>query len=238
VKLFNEQIDACAAAHPTMTLVSKTSASTFTSVGVVHYIDLGEAIQKMLVDKGQTSAKPSTMKGWARAWALTKIAPFVQSNGTVKFTGIDPLLVYEAVKAAEEGNSLDRAVNPRGANIDDLRVKWSEVQRERGNLDSAFLRPVKVDREPSVTEMKKHFGIPRQASLQAWGWDAIDQMAQAGEGPNGSMKFLQIARTLKYGIGVKKRFYFSGGGDGWSTNILVVMDEKNQLWGFSMGYSE
>ena len=30
----------------------------------------------------------------------------------------------------------------------------------------------------------------------------------------------------------------TGGGEDWSRNVLIVMDEKNQLWGFMMGYSE
>ena len=63
-------------------------------------------------------------------------------------------------------------------------------------------------------------------------------MNDAGEGPDGAPEFKPIAESMKYSIGIKKRFFFEGGGPGWSSHVLVVMDEKNQLFGFSMGYSE
>ena len=117
-----------------------------------------------------------------------------------------------------------------------LRAQWREVEGENA-LDSDFLRPVKVDREPSLTEIKKHFGYSR-LSMQSFAWDAVDDFAAADEGPNGSVKFKPIQTSLKHSYGIKKRWYLTGGGEDWSRNVLIVMDEKNQLWGFMMGYSE
>lgn len=235
VATFDEQLDACLAAHPSIRMVTKTNVSTLTSIGHVHYIDLADAIETMLEDKGQQSARPSTLKSYARTWALAKLAPHVK-NGKVAFEGIDPLALYAAVQKTEEALSIANAEKPRGIDIAGLRKQWREVEGQN-NLDSGFLRPVKVDREPSLTEIKKHFGYGR-LSMASFGWDAVDDFANADEGPEGSAKFTPIKNSLKHGIGIKKRWYLTGGGAEWSRNVLIVMDEKNQLWGFMMGYSE
>lgn len=235
VATFDEQLDACLAAHPTIRTVTKNNISTLTSIGNLHYLDLGDALEKMLDDKGQQSARVTTLQRYARPWALAKLAPHVK-DGKVAFEGIDPLAIYEAVRDTEEALSIANAEKPRGIDIAALRKQWREVEGEN-NLDSDFLRPVKVDREPSLTEIKKHFGYGR-LSMASYGWDAVDDFANAGEGPEGSAKFTPIKNALKYGIGIKKRWYLVGGGSEWSRNVLVVMDEKNQLWGFMMGYSE
>jgi len=237
VATFNRQLDEVLAAHPNVAMITKSNVGNLTSVGTTFYIDLGDALKQMLTDRGQQSAKPSTLKGYARTWALAKLAPFVV-DGKVKFTGIDPLMIYEATSATEERLAIERAVNPRGANLATLRTQWQRVQSDRGNLDSSYLRPVKVDREPTLTEMKRHFKISSRASMESFGWEAVDGFANAGEGPDGAASFNPLRQTLKHSIGIKKRWLFTGGGDGWSTNVLVILDEKNQLWGFSMGYSE
>jgi hypothetical protein len=232
---FDAQLDECLAAHPSIRSITKTNISTLTSIGNLHYIDLGEALRTMLDDKGQGSARPSTLKGYARNWALAKLAPHVK-NGKVAFEGIEPLAIYEAVRSTEEALSIANAEKARGVDLAALRAQWREVESEN-NLDSDFLRPVKVDREPSLTEIKKHFGYSR-LSMQSFAWDAVDDFAAADEGPNGSAKFKPIQTSLEHSYGIKKRWYLTGGGADWSRNVLIVMDEKNQLWGFMMGYSE
>jgi hypothetical protein len=232
---FVEQLDACFAAHPSIRMVTKNNISDLTSIGSLHYIDLGQALRSMLDDKGQQSARPSTLKGYARTWALAKLAPHVK-DGKVAFEGVDPLAIYEAVRDTEEALSIANAEKPRGIDIAGLRAQWIEVEGEN-NLDSDFLRPVKVDRVPTLGEIKKHFGYGR-LSMESFGWDAVDDFATAGEGPDGSAKFKPIQTELKHALGLKKRWYFAGVGSDWSRNVLVVMDEKNQLWGFMMGYSE
>lgn len=235
---FNADLDAVLAAHPTIKVVTKTNVSTLTAVGSTFYMDLGESIRGILDKLGQASAKPTTLRNHARSWALAKLATHVLADGTVKFRGVDPLSLYEATKAAEEKNALARAVKPRGVDLAAVRSQWAKVQSDRDTLDSSFLNPVKVSKEPTLTEIKKHFGLSSRLSLQSWGYEAIDDMSAADEGPNDLPSFRPIAQTAKYAIGVKKRFFFSGGGPGWSSHVLVLMDEKNQLWGFSMGYSE
>lgn len=232
---FVKQLDECLAAHPSIRSITKTNISTLTSIGNLHYIDLGDALRTMLDDKGHASARPTTLKAYARGWALAKLAPHVK-NGKVAFEGIDPLAIYEAVRATEEALSIANAEKPRGVDLAGLRAQWREVEGEN-NLDSDFLRPVKVDREPSLTEIKKHFGYSR-LSMQSFAWEAVDDFAAANEGPNGSAKFKPIQTALKHSYGIKKRWYLTGGGEEWSRNVLIVMDEKNQLWGFMMGYSE
>jgi hypothetical protein len=232
---FDKQLGECLAAHPSITTITKNNISTLTGIGNLHYIDLGEALRYMLDDKGQASARVSTLKNYARAWALARLAPHVK-NGKVAFEGVDPLAIYEAVRSTEEALSIANADKPRGIDLAALRAQWREVEGEN-NLDSDFLRPVKVDREPSLTEIKRHFGYGR-LSMQSFGWDAVDDFANAGEGPEGSAKFKPIQNALKHSIGIKKRWYLTGGGSEWSRNVLIVMDEKNQLWGFMMGYSE
>ena len=235
VATFNEQLDACLDAHPDIRTITKTNISRLTSVGNTFYIDLGDALETMLKDKGQQSARVSTLKSYARTWALQKLAPHVK-DGKVAFEGIDPLAIHEAVQKTEEALSIANAEKPRGIDLAALRKQWREVEGEN-NLDSDFLRPVKVDREPSLTEIKRHFGYGR-LRMASFGWDAVDDFAGAHEGPAGSAKFTPIKNALKHSIGIKKRWYLEGGGEEWSRNVLVVMDEKNQLWGFMMGYSE
>jgi hypothetical protein len=235
---FNSELDTVLAAHPTILTVTKTNVSTLTAVGTTFYMDLGDSIRGILDHLGQASAKPTTLRSKARGWALAKLASHVQADGTVKFQGIDPIALYEATKAAEEKNALARAAKPRGVVFATVRSQWQAVQSDRDNLDSSFLNPVKVSKEPTLTEIKKHFGLSSRLSLQSWGYEAVDAMASAGEGPDNRPSFRPLAQTSKYAIGIKKRFFFSGGGDGWSSHVLILMDEHFQLWGFSMGYSE
>jgi hypothetical protein len=227
VSRFNSELDIVLAAHPAIQSVTKSNVGTLTAVGSTFYLDLSEAIVGILDQLGQASARPSTLRTKARAWALAKLG-----------ANAEPLALYEAKKAAAEKNAFANAAKPRGVVWSTLRAQWAVVQSDRGTLDSSFLVPVKVDKEPSVTELKKHFGISSRLSLTSWGWDAVDDMNAADEGPNKVPSFKPVMDTLKHGIGVKKRFFFSGGGQGWSNHVLIVIDEKNQLWGFSMGYSE
>jgi hypothetical protein len=228
VARFNSELDVVLAAHPSIQTVTKNNVGTLTAVGSVFYLDLGEAITGILDQLGQASARPSTLRSKARAWALAKLAG----------SGAEPLALYEAKKAAAEKNAFARAEKPRGVVFSTIRAQWAAVQSDRGTLDSSFLLPVKVDKEPSITELKKHFGISSRVSLTSWGWQAVDDMNAAGEGPDGAASFRPVMETLKHSYGIKKRFFLSGGGNGWSSHVLVVMDDKNQLWGFSMGYSE
>lgn len=46
------------------------------------------------------------------------------------------------------------------------------------------------------------------------------------------------ALAISSSIGCSSADVSPGGGEGWSNHVLIVMDEKKQLWGFSMGYSE
>ena len=81
-------------------------------------------------------------------------------------------------------------------------------------------------------------GAMRQLAVKDTDASTLDDFAAADEGPNGSVKFKPIQTSLKHSYGIKKRWYLTGGGEDWSRNVLIVMDEKNQLWGFMMGYSE
>jgi len=203
-----------------------------------YYLELGELIETLLDELDQQSIAPSTVERKARAWALAKLEAHVGADGFVKASVADAgsMALSSAWSLTEETNAIEAAKAPRGVDIALLRQQWTEVEIARGDLDSRYLRPVTVDREPTVAAMAKHYGL--RASLEAWGWDAIDQMASAGEGPNGLPQFRPIAETLKHAVGIKKRFFLTGGGEGWSTHVLLVLDEKNQLWGFQMGYSE
>jgi hypothetical protein len=73
--------------------------------------------------------------------------------------------------------------------------------------------------------------------MPEWGNAAIDDFGAAQEGPGGSAKFGPLAKILK-SHGIKKRWYFHFEGENWSRNVLLVLDDQAQMWGFMMGYSE
>jgi hypothetical protein len=233
---FNADLATCLAAHPEIDVVTKDNALRLTQIANVSYMDLHEAIEGILESNKLDSASSSKLKSLVRAWGKAQLAPHT-ADGIVTYDTVDSLAIYSAVRSTEEKLSIERAANPTGANIGKLREQWRKVEGLR-NLDSAFLRPVKVDHEPAIGEIKRHFKFPFPTELVSGAWQAVDDMAAADEGPNGAAEFTPIANTLKHASGITKRWYFTGGGEDWSTNILVVLDDKNQLWGFSMGYSE
>ena len=77
----------------------------------------------------------------------------------------------------------------------------------------------------------------RGLSLVSSGYHAISDFASAYEGPESDPDFAPIATALRK-RSIKKRFYFAGGGDEWTSNVLIVVDEHGQAWGMQMGYSE
>jgi hypothetical protein len=141
------------------------------------------------------------------------------------------------MKTREE-KALGLAAAPGGRSLREVRELWREVQRQRGNLDSAWLNPVKLSSDrPSLGDIRYAMQLPREAEYVSWGAEAVDDFYVAYEGVDEDPEFLPIADLVR-GPSIKKRWYFAGGGGEWSTNVLIVLDEHNQLWGMQMGYSE
>lgn len=171
------------------------------------------------------------------AWITPQLEPAVVA-GIVEDKDL-PLLWYSDVQRTREANARSREKNPTGVSLSAIRSAWSEVRNET-TLDRAYLNPVTfpagaLDGSDVFKYLRKAFPL-RSLTLQSTGIAAVDDFAAADEGPENDPAFKPIATALKKS-GIKKRFYFARTGS-WSSNVLIVVDNKGQAWGMQMGYSE
>lgn len=230
-------LEACVARHPEITHVDAQNLKVFYRVGVVWHWDVKYAVQGMLAEGGGAPIPTAELSARLEPYATAVLSRHVDADGFFVWPREGLLDFYEAVTATQEEKALSLAKDPGGKSLREIRAMWREVQEDRGNLDSAWLNPVKVGGPPTLGDVRKAMGIGRGVGYQSWGHDAVEDFHQAPEGPEEASAFDPIAAALR-GPGIKKRWYFAGGGDEWSRNYLVVLDEHDQLWGFMMGYTE
>lgn len=230
-------LSACVAAHPEITRIDRANLSAFHAVGHTFHFDLSGAIESLLDDSGAPSITPAEVAERVQPWAERFLAPYADANGlyappTEGLTGF-----YYAEIDAREAKAHASAAAPGGQTFTALRALWREVQVAKSTLDSSWLRPVKVSGEPSLGEIRRTMRIPSDASFESWGEAAVDEFADAHEGPDGTPAFAPLATFLK-SHAIQKRWLFQAYDHSGSTNVLVVLDEHDQLWGMQMGYSE
>ena len=205
--------------------------------------DLKETVTTIFASKRHKSVKVKTMVRWFGEKASMDLAKFVDSEGYIKPTSEFGLLYYEAYIVASDDSAKANFKEPKGISYDFLRKTWKKVGQDN-NLDRGFYNPVQLD--PQVVEagelfshLRKAFGLKGISYVSA-GLVAVDNFWTSDEGPEGDKEFAPLASSFKTGA-IKKRFYFAGGGEEpfpWSRNILILVDEHDQAWGFYMGYSE
>ncbi|MFO0738856.1 MAG: hypothetical protein U0270_23355 [Labilithrix sp.] len=222
--------------NPSITEVNASNLDRFYQLGPTTWsFDLREAIEGLLA----TTASIPVRDLGARfePWAKERLASHVDANGFYVAPKEGDLLFYSYEIAAREDKANSLAAKPGGQDLAAIREQWRAVQRERGNLDSAYLRPVKVLGEPTLAQIERTFHIPYEAKLVAWGNEAVASFGAAHEGPDGAPSFAPLASFLE-SHAIQKRWLFQAYDSSWSTNVLVVLDDQGQLWGFQMGYSK
>lgn len=232
-----DDLQRCIDGNPAILAVDAGNLGAFYRPGVVSYWDVKIALEGMLAEPGVTSVPVAGLQQAVEAWATRELSKSIDGEGFYVRPPNDTLRFYSAEVATREAKALELAVNPGGRSLKEIRAQWAEVQSAQGNLDSYWLNPVKVSGEPDLGVIRKSMDIRGSAHLAAWGWDAVDGFYEAHEGPAEAPEFEPIRTFLKTSV-IKKRWFFEDGGDEWSHHWLVVLDEHNQLWGMSMGYSE
>ncbi len=234
------ELDACVAAHPDIqTISSEEETSKFVANGNVYLHDLGDYIELQL--KSQSSITVSALRFGVKAFAEKELKSL--GAGTVAFDKLyeqrasqDLWFRYSsAYELAAEEKALSLVRSPAGVDVPALRQMWKGVQEDRDRLDSAFLRPVAFAGHPTIGDLRKAFKI--SVAYQEWGSDALDAFQHGREAAGDNATFAKI-RTVLENPSIKKRFYFEGQEDSWSHHVLVLVDEYDQAYGFSMGYSE
>lgn len=230
-------LEACIAGHPEITKVDAANLDAFYRVGSEYHWDVREAIEGILAEQGGVAIATSALGASIEPWAKRELSKHTDSDGFYAPPREGQLAFYYAELHTREAKAHALAAAPGGKSFAELRAIWREVQSARGNLDSAWLRPVKVSGEPTLGEIEKAMRIPFDASFESWGNTAVDEFEEADEGPNGAREFAPLAVFLKSSA-IKKRWLFQAYDSNYSTNVLVVLDEHNQLWGMQMGYSK
>jgi len=240
-------LDACKARHPDIQRVTTGNLSRFTQSNGEH-TSFHFRVERLLRELDQDSIAVSGILSKLEARSERVLGPMAGAGGILDYDAASRVRANQeelfdhhyAYSVAAERKALDRARNPRGVDLREIREQWRVLERAT-NLDSAWLNPVKMSGDPSTVDVKKALQIDYEASQSSWGTQAVEDFHQAGEGPEGSAAFEPI-KTALGAASIKKRWYFSGGGErrggAWSRNYLAVLDEHNQLWGFMMGYSE
>lgn len=237
--LVRDHVAILTAAHPSIHRITRATRVEFTYVAQTQtsFMEVSELIDAVL--ETQSSVAPSTLVGRVDALLRPHVERSTNAAGVVKCSVDNALglLSYAACERAEHENAFSRVASPTGIDFDEIRAAWKKTTERGHNFDSALILPVAFDREPTLQQIRKAAGI-RVAFGEA-GLDAIDDFAGASESAaaENPQEFAPIARALR-GAGIKKRFSFNGGGEGWSRHVLVVIDEHNQVWGFESGYSE
>jgi len=217
--------------------VDRANLNAFYRPGSDSFWDVKELVELMFVEQGVDSLPVAGLRASVVPVVTTFLGKAVDADGFYVPTHDGSLLFYLADLRAREQKAIAQSKAPGGRSLGDVREMWKKVEATGGTLDSAWLNPVKVSGEPSITEVKKTMRVPFAASMTAWGFEAVDGFHGAGEGPDGTPVFEPLGTFLRSNA-IKKRWLFQGGGDKWSTNVLVVLDEHDQLWGMQMGYSE
>jgi hypothetical protein len=206
----------------------------------VDWWDLQETVKNIFASHERQRAYPNTVKEWFEPWALEQLEP-ATVDGIVGMRSL-PLGFYDDLVYVRNQNAREREQDPTGVDLGALRDAWREFGP--GNLDQYYLNPVILD--PAVLETDEIWDAMRAAfplggaEYISSGEAAVRDFANAEEGPAGDPGFEPIAQMLLQ-PSITKRFYFAGYATepfGWSTNVLLVLDEHGQMWGLEMGYSE
>lgn len=200
--------------------------------------NLGQIIEGVLIDADELSMPIEDVIGAIGPWAASQIVEAADAAGYMNVEAID-LLFYGTLVRVQTELAKEREQNPTGISLATIRTQWDEVRNET-TLDRAYLNPVTF--APGALDGNQIFANLRAAfplkglSLASTGYTAVSDFAAADEGPEGDAAFTPIATALRK-RSIKKRFYFARTGE-WSSNVLIVVDERGQAWGFQMGYSE
>ncbi|MBX3229054.1 MAG: hypothetical protein KIT84_01850 [Labilithrix sp.] len=230
-------LETCRAAHPSIAEVDRDNLRVFARVGNVSYFDVSEAIEALLDERGLDAIAPGEVPTLLEPLALRELGAHVDGDGFYAPPREGQLQFYYAELHAREAKAHALATAPGGKSFTEIRALWRNVQSARNTLDSSWLRPQRVSAEPSLTEIRKAMRVPFDAHFESWGNTAVAEFGEAHEGPNGTPAFAPLATFLESDA-IKKRWLFQAYDASGSTNILVVLDEHDQLWGMQMGYSE
>jgi hypothetical protein len=247
-----EEVTACFDAYKskvdsTATTLSKAVTDKFGDVRLATNFtkcdyDLDDIVLGVLESLGKTTATPSEVVDGLVDWAKPQLQAS-SSSGYVQLRDLD-LIFYDDLMKTRDANAREKELDPAGVDIAALVDQYKEVQNWT-TLDRAWLNPVKFPAGaldgPDIWKYLRAAFPLRYLSLVSTGYSAVRDFGAADEGPEGDHAFDPIATALRK-QSIKKRFYYSGGGEiagnGWSSNVLIVVDEHGQAWGMQMGYSE
>jgi hypothetical protein len=204
----------------------------------LNWQQLKETVWGVLLDQNRTSMPVDDVVAGIPAWVESKLA----SSSASGFVNIEraPSTFYYEILDVQNANARSRERDPSGVDLELVREDWSAINQYVTH-DVAYLNPVTfpagvLDGSQIFTYLRAAFPL-RSLSLVSTRTAAIDDFASSYQGPDGTPEWDEIA-TLLGKRSIKKRFYFAGGGDEWTSNVLIVVDEHGQAWGFQMGYSE
>lgn len=232
-----EPLSACIRGNPGIVNVDASNLAAFYRPGIELFWDVKVALDGMLSEPGVTSVPVATLDVEVGAWATRAMSAHADAEGFYAPRADAPLAFYAAETKTREAKSLSVAAAPGGKPMSEIRDMWREVQLVRRGLDSSWLTPVKITGSPSVGDLRRVMRLPYAGRYAGWGHGAVDQFGAAREGPAAIPAFEALAALL-HSSAIKKRWYFQGESAHWSSNVLIVLDQHDQLWGLQMGYSE
>jgi len=198
--------------------------------------ELADTVNGLLAQEDASSISVDDALPLIPQWAASQMK--VGSDGVVFDESRSTF--WQDLSDTEDANAMARMKKPRGIDPAELRVQWDKVRQDT-TLDRDFHNPVTfsdgaLEGRSLFRSLRAAFPL-RSTRLVSTGQNAIRDFGEAQEGPEGDPEFTPVASLLRK-TSIRKRFYFSGGGEGWSTNMLIVIDQHNQVWGLRMGYSE
>lgn len=196
------------------------------------------AIDGVLDMMGRNRATVAEISAQLGRWALPQlkaacVGPY-SSGGYVNVDRVTPMF-YDAVFFTQARNLLQREKHPNGMNLHDLRISWLATalpQLAHENLPPVQLTTAQVSGNPTALfrVLRQQFPLTHTAltdtgpDAAANFWVSIDGSASAA-----ANRLTQALRQPS----IKQTFYFSGSSNAgpWQ-DVLLVIDEHNQAWGF------
>lgn len=204
----------------------------------LNWQQLKETVWGVLLAQNEASMPVEDIVAAMPAWVESKLA----SSSATGFVNLEraPSTFYYEIIDVQDANVRQRERDPYGIDLETVREYWADLQ-EHNTTDLTYLNPVTFP--AGVLEGSKIFSYLRAAfplrslTLVSTRTDAIEDFSTTYDGLEGQEPWEDIATLLRK-RSIKKRFYFAGGGDEWTSNVLIVVDEHGQAWGFQLGYTE
>ena len=238
VKEFNAELDEALKDHPGLKIIKE---SNLYELGSGSYVS--DPIQHMMGWKGVTQITVQELRNNAKALgeALLKKSKMIAKDGYIYEASADgDMMLDDVASKTLRSTAVAGYKNPNGLDLSKLSKAWEYI--EGGDISAEFLLPVVLKKNLTARAVAEILG-EKNVSLVSQGKRAIDDffgtsssdfLNQQSEEQQTMTKIKAMLKKVSF----KNIYYLHNEGDafdGWTNDVLVVVDKNNQAFGLSLG---